>query len=140
MPFYEYACRKCGHHHEALQKLSDPPLRKCPECGKASLQRLMSAPVFRLKGGGWYETDFKSDAEGKRNLHGEQHDAVAGGETKDAAKPEVKADATPAESKPAESKPAEPKPAPAATPVAKAAPKPRTSRRAAARKPMARKR
>jgi len=68
MPFYEYQCKRCGHQLEAMQKVNDPPLRKCPECGKQSLERLMSAPVFRLKGGGWYETDFKSDAEGKKNL------------------------------------------------------------------------
>jgi putative FmdB family regulatory protein len=68
MPIYEYQCDKCGHHLEALQKLSDKPLRECPECGKHSLKRLMSAPLFRLAGSGWYETDFKSDKETKRNL------------------------------------------------------------------------
>jgi putative FmdB family regulatory protein len=68
MPFYEYQCQRCGHHLEAMQRLSDAALKKCPECGKNALQRLMSAPVFRLKGGGWYETDFKSEGEGKRNL------------------------------------------------------------------------
>jgi putative FmdB family regulatory protein len=68
MPFYEYECKSCGHALEAMQKISDSPLKKCPECGKSSLQRLMSAPVFRLKGSGWYETDFKSDQDGKRNL------------------------------------------------------------------------
>lgn len=70
MPFYEYQCKQCGHQLEAMQKINDAPLRKCPECGKSALQRLMSAPVFRLKGSGWYETDFKSDDEGKRNLAG----------------------------------------------------------------------
>ena len=68
MPIYEYQCDKCGHHLEALQKISDKPLRECPECGKHSLKRLMSAPLFRLSGSGWYETDFKSDKEQKRNL------------------------------------------------------------------------
>ncbi|HEX3949696.1 MAG TPA: zinc ribbon domain-containing protein [Steroidobacteraceae bacterium] len=67
MPFYEYQCKSCGHELEAMQKVSDAPLRKCPECGKSQLQRLMSAPVFRLKGGGWYETDFK-DKDKQRNL------------------------------------------------------------------------
>ena len=85
MPFYEYQCQRCGHHLEAMQKLSDAPLKKCPECGKSALQRQMSAPVFRLKGGGWYETDFKSDGEGKRNL-ADRPDA-------DAAKDEKKAPA-----------------------------------------------
>jgi putative FmdB family regulatory protein len=68
MPIYEYQCDKCGHHLEALQKISDKPLRECPECGRHSLKRLMSAPRFRLAGSGWYETDFKSDKESKRNL------------------------------------------------------------------------
>jgi putative FmdB family regulatory protein len=68
MPFYEYQCKNCGHDLEAMQKISDPPLKKCPSCGKSQLQRLMSAPVFRLKGGGWYETDFKGDKENQRNL------------------------------------------------------------------------
>jgi putative FmdB family regulatory protein len=72
MPFYEYECKACGHHHEAMQKISAAPLRKCPACGKSRLVRLLSAPVFRLKGGGWYETDFKSDKEGRRNLHAEE--------------------------------------------------------------------
>ena len=79
MPFYEYHCANCGHHHEELQKVTDKPLRKCPACGKNKLNRLISAPVFRLKGGGWYETDFKSDKEKKRNLAGEKD---AGGEGK----------------------------------------------------------
>lgn len=68
MPFYEYECQKCGHQLEAMQKISAPPLRKCPDCGKSALRKLISSPVFRLKGSGWYETDFKSDKEGKRNL------------------------------------------------------------------------
>ena len=72
MPFYEYLCQACGQHHEAMQKMSEAPLTTCPHCGKSKLKRLISAPVFRLKGGGWYETDFKSDKEAKRNLHGEE--------------------------------------------------------------------
>ncbi len=68
MPFYEYQCNSCGHTLEAMQKITDAPLKKCPHCGKPQLQKLMSAPVFRLKGGGWYETDFKSDQDNKRNL------------------------------------------------------------------------
>ncbi len=66
MPIYEYRCQECGHELEKLQRMSDDPLRDCPECGKAGLKRLISAAGFRLKGGGWYETDFKSD--NKRNL------------------------------------------------------------------------
>ncbi len=68
MPFYEYQCKNCGHDLEAMQKITEPPLKKCPHCGKSQLQRLMSAPVFRLKGGGWYETDFKGDKDNQRNL------------------------------------------------------------------------
>src|ERR1700723_4119431 len=82
MPFYEYQCKSCGHDLEAMQKISDPPLKKCPHCGKPQLQRLMSAPVFRLKGGGWYETDFKGDKDSQRNL-ADRPDADAPKDTKD---------------------------------------------------------
>ena len=68
MPFYEYECQACGAQVEVLQKITDAPLKKCTECGKSKLVKLISAPVFRLKGSGWYETDFKSDKENKRNL------------------------------------------------------------------------
>jgi putative FmdB family regulatory protein len=82
MPFYEYQCKSCGHELEAMQKVSDPPLKKCPHCGKSQLQRLMSAPVFRLKGGGWYETDFKGDKDNQRNLADRAEDTAK--DTKDA--------------------------------------------------------
>ena len=72
MPFYEYECDNCKFYTELLQKITDPPLKKCPSCGKNAMKKLVSAPVFRLKGGGWYETDFKSDKEGKRNLAAEK--------------------------------------------------------------------
>ena len=68
MPIYEYRCAACGHHLEALQRMSDASLRKCPDCGKSQLRRLVSASRFRLKGSGWYETDFKGNDETKRNL------------------------------------------------------------------------
>lgn len=77
MPFYEYECSACKFYVEALQKISDPPLTKCPSCGKETMQRLISAPVFRLKGSGWYETDFKSDKENKRNLVGDAEPAAS---------------------------------------------------------------
>ena len=67
MPIYEYACKKCDHKLDALQKMSDDPLLECPECGEPALKRLLSAPRFRLKGKGWYETDFKKD--NQRNVH-----------------------------------------------------------------------
>ncbi|HDK38173.1 MAG TPA: zinc ribbon domain-containing protein [Thiolapillus brandeum] len=66
MPFYEYRCGACEHEFEAMQKMSDAPLKECPECGKLELVKLISASGFRLKGGGWYETDFKSGK--KKNL------------------------------------------------------------------------
>jgi len=59
MPIYEYECQACGHRQEAIQKISDDPLVECPACKKPELKKLLSAPAFRLKGGGWYETDFK---------------------------------------------------------------------------------
>jgi len=93
MPFYEYQCKSCGHDMEAMQKINDSPLKKCPECGKPALQRLMSAPVFRLKGGGWYETDFKSDQDGKRNL-ADRPEADAPKEDKKDAKDEAAKDTT----------------------------------------------
>jgi len=68
MPFYEYECSKCRYYAEVMQKITDQPLKKCPSCGKTTFKKLLSAPVFRLKGSGWYETDFKSDKENKRNL------------------------------------------------------------------------
>jgi putative FmdB family regulatory protein len=66
MPIYEYRCQSCGHELEKLQRLSDPVLTDCPECAKAQLKRLISAAGFRLKGAGWYETDFKQS--NQRNL------------------------------------------------------------------------
>jgi len=77
MPFYEYECTNCKFYVEALQKVSEAPLKQCPSCKKQTLKKLVSAPVFRLKGGGWYETDFKSDQEGKRNLAGAEEAAEA---------------------------------------------------------------
>lgn len=67
MPFYEYSCSACGHELEAMQKISEEPLRECPACGEHQLVKLISAAGFRLKGGGWYETDFKSGR--KNNIH-----------------------------------------------------------------------
>jgi putative FmdB family regulatory protein len=96
MPFYEYECSACKFYVEALQKVSDEPLRKCPSCKKQTLKRLISAPVFRLKGGGWYETDFKSDNEQKRNIHGRE-EAEAKADDAKTAKPAEDKSAGPAE-------------------------------------------
>jgi putative FmdB family regulatory protein len=95
MPFYEYECPKCGFKDEVLQKISEKPLKKCPSCGKTGLKKLMSAPVFRLKGSGWYETDFKSDKENKRNLAGAEKEEAKSEAKADDAKVDAKADAKP---------------------------------------------
>jgi putative FmdB family regulatory protein len=76
MPIYEYRCQGCSAEVEKLQKISDEPLRICPQCGEPQLQRKISAAGFRLKGGGWYETDFKKS--GKKNLAGEGSGDSAG--------------------------------------------------------------
>jgi len=114
MPFYEYECQACKFYAEVMQKISDAPLAKCPSCGKRRLKKLLSAPVFRLKGGGWYETDFKSDKEEKRNLLGADKEEVkAESKTESKAeakegKPEAK-DAKAADGKAPAPKPAEAK-------------------------------
>ena len=59
MPIYEYKCEQCDHQLEILQKISADPVKTCPDCGQEGLRKLISAVAFRLKGGGWYETDFK---------------------------------------------------------------------------------
>ena len=60
MPIYEYRCGSCGHQEEFLQKVSDPPLTDCTECGKPTFSKMLTAAGFQLKGSGWYATDFKS--------------------------------------------------------------------------------
>ncbi|GAB4175042.1 MAG: zinc ribbon domain-containing protein [Wenzhouxiangellaceae bacterium] len=82
MPIYEYQCRECSERVEKLQKISDAPLVTCPACGRDGLVRLISAAGFRLKGGGWYETDFKKN--NRRNLAGDDKpSAGSGGEKSD---------------------------------------------------------
>ena len=76
MPIYGYICKSCEHTLDALQKISDDPLVYCPDCGEPQLKRQLSAPRFRLKGKGWYETDFKKD--NQRNLHGDKEPAKEG--------------------------------------------------------------
>lgn len=103
MPIYEYQCDACGHYMDALQKVSEAPLTDCPECNKPSLQRLVSAPRFRLKGSGWYETDFKK--ENQRNLaDSAKKDDGKGADKSETKKPDQadagksKSDAKPADS------------------------------------------
>ena len=116
MPFYEYECENCKFYKEVMQKVSDPPLRKCPSCGRNKLKKLVSAPVFRLKGAGWYETDFKSDKEQKRNLaekEPEPKDTTEAKPAKEAgdAKSDAKVAEKPADGKKTEAKAADSKPA-----------------------------
>ena len=127
MPFYEYECSNCKFYVEVLQKISDEPLRDCPSCKKPALKKLVSAPVFRLKGAGWYETDFKSENEGKRNLADRDEPAEKAetsseskaetADTKSVSKPDVSSVSGKAPAAKAEPK-AKPK-----APPAKAAPK-----------------
>ena len=103
MPIYAFQCQACGHHFDRLQKLSDADPTDCPVCAQASVTRKLTAPSFRLAGGGWYETDFKKD--GKRNLAEKSESAGAGSE---ATKPAETAAAKPAAAPtPAPAKPAE---------------------------------
>ena len=76
MPIYEYLCQDCGQGTEALQKIADAPLVTCPSCGQDALQKRISAAGFRLKGGGWYETDFKGSS-GQQNLSEKPSDSSA---------------------------------------------------------------
>jgi putative FmdB family regulatory protein len=131
MPFYEYECQACKYYTEVMQKISDKPLVKCPSCGKRALKKLVSAPVFRLKGAGWYETDFKTDKENKRNLSGPDKDE-AKAESKVEGKPEAKDDKAGKDAKepvkePAKETAKESKEAKPALPKAAAAPERRSS-------------
>jgi putative FmdB family regulatory protein len=130
MPFYEYQCPHCGYDEEVLQAINDKPLKKCPSCGKNGLKKLMSAPVFRLKGSGWYETDFKGDKENKRNLVGADKEEPKSETKTEPAKTETaKADSPKAETP----KPVEKASKSASKPAAKRAkakPKPKPVRKA----------
>ena len=83
MPIYEYECKVCGHKLEKLQKISDKPLKDCPACEEPGLCKLVSAVAFRLKGGGWYETDFK-DEKSRKNVAKEDEKAAESGAGKSA--------------------------------------------------------
>ena len=107
MPIYEYRCAKCGFQDEYLQKVSEPPLKVCPSCGKAKFEKLLSAPGFHLKGSGWYATDFKGGskpAPAKGEAKGEskaEPKAEAKSDAKSEAKSEAKSDPAKAEKTPA---------------------------------------
>lgn len=103
MPIYPYVCSSCGHEFDLLQKVSDDPLRQCPDCGEDSLRKKLTAAAFHLKGTGWYETDFKNKGAAKDKE--EKGDQKAGHKEggKDAAKGSTegkKDDATASDKKP----------------------------------------
>ena len=103
MPIYEYRCSKCGFQDEYLQKVSEPPLKVCPSCGKAKFEKLLSAPGFQLKGSGWYATDFKGGAKSapaKGDAKSEPK-AEAKAESKAEAKSEAASDSAKADKTPA---------------------------------------
>lgn len=91
MPIYEYRCAECGFQDEFLQKVSEPPLKRCPSCGKESLSKLVSAAGFQLKGSGWYATDFKHS--GAKPAKAGESKADATSDAKSQAKPDAKPDA-----------------------------------------------
>ncbi len=94
MPIYEYECRECGYRLDALQKMSDAPLSDCPECERPGLKKLVSAPHFRLKGSGWYETDFKNSGRDRQDGAGKGAENGAGKSASDSGGKD-KADSSP---------------------------------------------
>lgn len=78
MPIYEYMCEHCQHAMEVMQQINDSPLKQCPECKEKALRKIISAVSFRLKGTGWYETDFKNKTEPQKKLQSEDGKTVTG--------------------------------------------------------------
>ncbi len=87
MPIYEYQCAACGHELEAIQKFSDEPLKTCPECHKETLQKLMSAAGFQLKGTGWYATDFRDKGKPQTTNKSSNKDTKSDSQTSSSDKP-----------------------------------------------------
>ncbi len=98
MPIYEYVCEACGKLTEVMQKMSDPPLRKCPECGERKLAKLVSRTTFQLTGGGWYSDLYSTPKEKKRKEGAPAKEAGTGGGAKDAATAPAAKDGKPAAS------------------------------------------
>ena len=126
MPIYEYRCAACGFQKEYLQKMSDALLTDCPECGTASLRKMVTAAGFQLKGSGWYATDFKNGSQTKSKS---QDKPAAKTDNKTAAKsedkPTAKSDdksAVKSDAKPAAEAPAKKSDAAAAPPTSGASP------------------
>jgi len=90
MPIYEYRCSSCGFQKEYLRKLSDPVLTDCPECGKETFSKMLSAAGFQLKGSGWYATDFKNS--GAKPAAKPDATTASGAKDKGDAKPNAKSD------------------------------------------------
>jgi putative FmdB family regulatory protein len=90
VPIYEYKCDQCDHRLEILQKISDEPEKTCPECGKEGLRKLVSAVAFKLKGTGWYETDFKDKKPKKDEKSSSKNKKTSGSETKKSTNTEKK--------------------------------------------------
>ncbi|HEY3768243.1 MAG TPA: zinc ribbon domain-containing protein [Candidatus Angelobacter sp.] len=85
MPLYEYQCKKCKHKFEKIQKFSDRPVKKCPECG-SPVEKIMHAPAVQFKGSGWYVTDYggkqttdtpKSDGDSEKSDKSEKKDTAS---------------------------------------------------------------
>ncbi len=89
MPLYEYECKKCHHRFERIQKFSDPPAKKCPDCG-GPVEQVISAPAVQFKGSGWYVTDY-----GKNTSHTPHTPSSSNGDSKSESKSESKSDEKP---------------------------------------------
>src|SRR5882672_3722369 len=92
MPIYEYRCSSCGFQKEYLRKLSDPVLTVCPECGKQTFCKMLSAAGFQLKGSGWYATDFRNSGAKPAAKPDAKSTTASGGKDKGDAKPDAKSD------------------------------------------------
>ena len=90
MPIYEYRCEACGHQEEFLQKVSEPPLTKCPACKKKTFKKLLSAAGFQLKGSGWYATDFRNNGKKPSEKKTDVKPAEGKSESKTESKPDSK--------------------------------------------------
>jgi putative FmdB family regulatory protein len=91
MPIYEYRCSACGYQNDYLQKLSEPPLTDCPECGKSTFTKQVTAAGFQLKGTGWYATDFKNNGKGKSSSSKEEGKSADSGSGDSGGKPDAPA-------------------------------------------------
>ena len=116
MPIYEYQCDRCEHKLQILQKISEEPLKECPECNETALKKLISAASFRLKGGGWYETDFKTgDKKQLAESDSASTDKVADEKLEPKAKNKQDADATKSKNVETSSSKSEKKPSPSSS-------------------------